>query len=125
MDAKVNVEYMKRADRDLYDLSKMAAGYGEELEDIMRALRRQTKLEECVKSLREVKEDIGRERYNLSILAQILDNINGLYVKTEEQIEQSGEVARAEYRSFSTGQTDLSGLSRQVNTILYGGGTDG
>lgn len=125
MNAKVNVEYMKRADRDLYGLSKMAAGYGEELEDVMRALRQQTEFEECRKSLRKAKEDIGRERYSLSILAQTLYNISGLYVKTEERIEQSGEAAKVGDRSFPTGQIDLSGLNRQINAILYGGGTDG
>ena len=94
MNVRINTIYMKYIGQGFYESVKEMERLSSELDDVKRALKKQTGFIGQLRNLQSAKESMEEERHKLDALAQSLEEIYGLYCKTEEQIEEDFGVQR-------------------------------
>jgi hypothetical protein len=94
VNVRINTIYMKYIGQEVYESVKEMERLSSELDDVRRALKKQTGFMGQLRSLQSVKESMEDERHKLDALVQSLKEIYGLYCRTEEQIEEGFGIQR-------------------------------
>lgn len=123
MNIQVNTQSLRYTSRELYEISSDLARLAPELEDIRRELNKQTVFRTSIRSLDNAAEQLSKERYRVSVLAQALDNIVRLYRETEETVGNRfsdfilGCVVQPAVLVFN----NVTNVRHRLSALLYGG----